>query len=64
MDFKNLFDYKMAELEEIEESHKDAYIENHATDLVWNLKIISEHFDSAIKNAVIIQQIVNSKKKD
>ena len=62
--FKDSFNYEVEELEEIEESRKDAYIENHTAELIENLENMATCFSSAIQNAVIVQQIINSKKKD
>ena len=61
MGFKKDLD---SEVKEIEESKKDEYIKNHFATLKENLEIMNNYFIPAMKDAVIIDKIIKSKKEN
>ena len=51
------------EIEEIEESRKDLYIENYSAFLNEHLEKIQMHVKSAMYNAIFIDKLIKSKNK-
>ena len=51
------------EIEEIEESRKDLYIENYSTSLNEHLEKIQMHIKSAMYDAIFIDKLIKSKNK-
>ena len=52
------------EIEEIEESRKDLYIENYSAFLNEHLEKIQMHVKSAMYNAIFIDKLIKSKNKN
>ena len=63
MKHENSLNLMDQEIEEIEESRKDLYIENYSTSLNEHLEKIQMHIKSAMYDAIFIDKLIKSKNK-